>query len=117
MMHPPDTMESVAVPRRPSSSNTTSAKRSVGASKMHIAVEFLLESVILSVLGWIAGLIGVYVFTALLAGQLQTYGTLLFDVTGRLILWSFIWCIILGCISGLYPALKAARLNPVEALK
>ena len=89
-------------------------KKAIGAPRGEIVVQFLVESGILSALG---GVIGI----ALGYGLSLILGKLLYDLTltpGLLItLGAFLFSIAIGVGFGLYPAVKASGLQPVEALR
>lgn len=88
-------------------------RKALGATRSNILVQFLVEAIAICLLG---GVIGVSL------GILMGYGVSII-VEGRfLIPWmwmllGFSVCIVVGLISGLYPALKAASLDPIEALR
>ena len=92
-------------------------RKAIGASSGAVMRQFVAES---GVIGFIGGLLGLgvgwalaYAFNA--AGNAS--GTQLFLVTTRLAVGSVSFALILGILSGLYPAWHAARLNPVQALR
>jgi len=88
-------------------------RKSLGASQANIKRQFLVEAIVICQLGGIAGIIlGVAI------GNLMG---LAFD-GGFIVPWKWIFsgigvCFLVGILSGLYPAIKAARLDPIEALR
>ena len=87
-------------------------RKSLGARQQDILKQFLLESGMLSAIGGLIGLI-----LALIIGQIIT--ALVFPT--RIPWWSAVIAIgvsgIVGIMAGLFPAWKAARLDPIEALR
>ncbi len=88
-------------------------RRAVGANRMHIARQFLLESVLITLIGTIGGVL-VGVAFAFFIGFWAGWHTV---VTLWSISLSLIMALGVGLCSGLYPAWKAASLNPILALR
>ncbi|MCC6421356.1 MAG: ABC transporter permease [Gemmataceae bacterium] len=94
-------------------------RRALGAKRRDITLQFLVEAMVQTSLG---GLVGVLVGLALVFG-VPWVASLAFDQTlpARLhvpsIFWSLGAAIIVGVLSGLYPALRASWLDPIEALR
>jgi putative ABC transport system permease protein len=88
-------------------------RKSLGAKRRDIVRQFLSESTVLSLLG---GCVGVAI-----AYGIGKLATLLFDLPTALpILWTFIALTVsasIGLFFGIYPAWKAAKLDPIEALR
>jgi putative ABC transport system permease protein len=85
-------------------------RRAVGAKKIHILVQFLIEAVILGLLGGILGIVGGMTLNHFSIGE----GLLL---PWKWIGYSFIVCAGIGIVAGLYPALRAANKDVIEALR
>lgn len=88
-------------------------RRALGATRRHIAVQFVLESASLSVLG---GLLGVVLGTAVTAGYARRQGWLI-DVPTQALAAGIVAALVLGALAGLYPAVRAARLDPADAVR
>jgi putative ABC transport system permease protein len=92
-------------------------RKAVGALRQDIMIQFLVESMVLSLLG---GLIGVAFGwgIAALMGSIQISGTAITPVVGLdSILLATMFSMAVGLFFGIYPATRAARLQPVEALR
>ena len=88
-------------------------RMAVGAKRRHIVIQFLIEAVTLSVvggcLGILVGILGAHVTTAI-AG----WPTI---ISAETVMAAVVFSIAVGLFFGLYPANKAARLNPIDALR
>ena len=87
-------------------------RKAVGAKRRHVMLQFLCETCILSVLGGIIGL-------ALSFGAVQVYN--MFSTTAVAMNWTIGmiaigFCAVIGILFGGYPAAKASRLQPIDAL-
>lgn len=89
-------------------------RKALGATRLKILTQFLIESVVLTILGGIIGLLLAYGAVGGLGSLLKLKGaTVSFDVAMISILFSAT----IGIIFGLLPANKASKLDPIEALR
>ena len=87
-------------------------KKSIGASNSRILTEFICESGAVAFIGGCAGILLSLAISAILAGVLNMTFTV---NTVRLIMLVAV-SVAVGCVSGAYPAVTAAKLKPVDAL-
>ena len=88
-------------------------RKSMGASDGEILVQFLLEACVLAALGALAGTIGGAILCKALS-PIFPYG-LVVNPLGLLMAW--IVALTLAVVFGLYPAIRASRLSPMEAMR
>ncbi len=88
-------------------------RRAVGARKRDILRQFLVEAMLISFVGGLLGIAGGFGISRLVA-VMAGWSTI---VTMDSILLAFLVSVSVGLIFGIYPAAKAARLDPVEALR
>jgi putative ABC transport system permease protein len=87
--------------------------KAIGGKSKYVRQQFLFESMIISLLGAIFGII-----LGILVGNI--FGVIL--DTGFVVPWTWVFigiiiCSIVGLAAGIYPAMKAAKLNPIVALR
>lgn len=87
-------------------------RKSLGAKKMDILLQFLVEALVLSVLG---GIIGVVFGISI--GYLAENFDFTFNPNGTIVLIAFLASSAIGLIFGIFPAYRAAKLNPIDALR
>jgi putative ABC transport system permease protein len=88
-------------------------RKAIGATNSNILYQFLTEAIILCQIGGIAGIVLGVVAGNLLATYLSTPVILPYDW----IIIGIVVCTIVGVVFGVYPAYKAAKLNPIDALR
>ena len=88
-------------------------RMAIGASRKTVLLQFLLEAVIITTTG---GLIGILIGIGLALG-VQRFGGISVAITPQPILLAFGVSTLVGLFFGLYPARKASRLKPIEALR
>ena len=88
-------------------------RRALGATRRHISVQFLGESLLLSTIGGIGGVLMGAAVTAAYATY-RGWGVL---VPAVAIVGGIAAALAIGAVAGLYPAMRAARVSPTEALR
>jgi putative ABC transport system permease protein len=87
--------------------------KAIGGKSNMVSQQFLLEAIIISVLGAIFGIILGVMVGNIFSIVLSTG----FVVPWNWVIYGIVICTIVGLIAGLYPAIKAGKLNPIEALR
>jgi putative ABC transport system permease protein len=88
-------------------------RKAVGAKNKDILVQFLIESIVLSIIG---GIIGI-AFAVAVSFILNRFTILTTAVTAMPIILALSFSTVVGIFFGIYPAMRAARLNPIDALR
>jgi putative ABC transport system permease protein len=87
--------------------------KAIGGKKRAIRLQFLYESIIISLLGAVFGS-----FLGILVGNI--FSVVLntgFVFPWAWLIWGMLICSLVGIVAGLYPSLKASRMNPIQALR
>jgi putative ABC transport system permease protein len=90
-------------------------KKAVGARTRHILTEFLAEAALMGLIGGVVGFLLGFALTTLLDAGDASGG--LFLVTPGLTALAIGFAVALGAVAGLLPAIRAARMDPVRALR
>ncbi|TIV57461.1 FtsX-like permease family protein, partial [Mesorhizobium sp.] len=85
----------------------------IGAHEKHILIQFLVEATVLSLLG---GIIGILIGLSL-AGMASMALTIPFAPSPAVILLAVGFSALIGMVFGFFPALRGARLDPIDALR
>jgi len=92
-------------------------RKAVGAKRRDILIQFLFEAAMISLAGGIIGILGgTFLSIAITQVSAAAGQTLQTKVTADIVLLAFSVSLIIGLASGIYPAMRAARLNPIDAL-
>jgi putative ABC transport system permease protein len=87
--------------------------KAIGGKSKMVSRQFLLEAIIISVLGALFGILSGILVGNLFSIVLNTG----FVIPWNWVVYGIIICTLVGLLAGLYPALKAGKLNPIEALR
>lgn len=88
-------------------------RKAIGAKRSSILVQFLIESASISSFGGVLGVSLGY----LCAYLAQTFFKTTVIISSQVVLGAFIFSVLVGIIFGMYPANKASKLNPIDALR
>ena len=88
-------------------------KKAIGAKKKRILLQFLTESAVLTSLGGIIGVISGVIMAQLISGMMQ----IPVSISVPAILIAVVFSTLIGVVFGMLPAVQAANLNPIEALR
>lgn len=90
-------------------------RKAIGASRGTILQQFLMEAVVLCMMGCAIGIFISWSILRLLSSIVASL-QMSFTLDGGVVLLSVVFCFIIGIVFGLYPANKAAKMKPIDAL-
>jgi putative ABC transport system permease protein len=101
-------------------------RKALGARRRHLLLQFLLEALVITFSGGLIGIVLAWVLTKV-AGVRPFLGQLIGDPSGGtdihliltpdVVISATVILVLTGVLSGLWPALRAARMDPIEALR
>ncbi len=91
--------------------------KAMGAETRDILFLTMTEAAVMGMLGGVIGIASGATAIHLLNQWLEARGTILFTITPRLVIAAIVFATALGIASGTYPAYRAARMSPMEALR
>ena len=90
-------------------------RKAIGASRGTILTQFLMEAVVLCMMGCGLGIFLSWAILQIVSTVVASTG-IVFTLDGSVVLISVVFCFFIGVIFGLYPANKAAKMKPIDAL-
>ena len=90
-------------------------RKAIGASRGNILIQFLLEAVVLCMMGCGLGIFLSWAILQVVSTVVASTG-ITFVLDGGIVLLAVVFCFLIGVIFGLYPANKAAKMKPIDAL-
>jgi putative ABC transport system permease protein len=90
-------------------------RKAIGATRGIILTQFLMEAVVLCMLGCCLGIFLSWAILQLVTTVVSSLD-MSFSLDGGVVLVAVVFCFFIGVIFGLYPANKAAKMKPIDAL-
>jgi putative ABC transport system permease protein len=94
-------------------------KKALGARRLFILLEFLIESILLCLIGGAIGLLLVFAESFILEDLIRQTAEIEFEfsLSMKNILLGLVMSVVVGVLAGFIPALQAAKMNPVDAIR
>lgn len=90
-------------------------RKSLGATPTRIRQQFLIEAIVICIIGGLGGLVLGISVGNIISKLISTESS--FIIPWLWMIFGIIICIVVGVISGIYPAIKASKLDPIESLR
>ena len=90
-------------------------RKAIGASRGNILMQFLMEAVVLCMMGCGLGIFLSWAILQVVSTVVASTG-IVFTLDGGVVALAVVFCFLIGVIFGLYPANKAAKMKPIDAL-
>jgi putative ABC transport system permease protein len=90
-------------------------RKSVGAGTGDIFIQIVVEALVIAILGGLVGLVTSFALVQMLSSFSPTDNAPI--ITGTALAVAFGFSVLVGILAGIFPALKASRLNPIQALR
>jgi len=90
-------------------------RRALGAAQANIFLQICMEALVLAFLGGLFGVVAGFALIHFLEDLLRSFAVPVIDL--QAVLFSFVASVLIGFLAGMVPAVKAARMKPIEALR